>query len=294
MTATTLILGALKASLMCMVFAVGLGAKPSEALYLFRRPGQLARVIIAMHLIMPLLVIAAVAAFPLEVPVKIALLALAASPVPPVLPKQAFRAGGSREYIIGLLVSACVLAVVIVPLSLGVGTLVLGRPSEIPPLQIVIQVLGGVLAPLLAGSIVHAVAPQLARRALKPLSAASIVLLIVSALPVLIRAWPAVVTLVGNGTLLAFVVFVALGLLVGQLLGGPEPGNRKVLALATGSRHPGIAVALAHAAFPTETLVAPAVLAYLLVGALVGTAYLSWSKPRAPAEVGSRAEQNAR
>src|SRR3954464_4501932 len=110
MTSTTLILVALKASLICMVFARGLSAKPREALYLFRRPGQLARMITAMHVIMPLLVIAAVGAFPLDVPVKIALLALAASPVPPMLPRQALRAGGSREYVIGLLVSTCLLA----------------------------------------------------------------------------------------------------------------------------------------------------------------------------------------
>jgi len=297
MTSTTIILVALKASLMCMVFAVGLGAKPREALYLFRHPGQLARMVTAMHLIMPLLVIAAVGAFPIEPPVKIALLALAASPVPPMLPRQALAAGGSREYVVGLLVSTCLLAVFIVPLCLRIGTLWLGRPSEIPSLQIVVQMLGGVLAPLLAGSLVHAWAPALAQRASKPLSVASTVLLLVSAVPVLIRAWPAVVGLMGNGMLLAFVVFVATGLLLGHVLGGPEPGNRTVLALATASRHPGIAIALAHSAFPAETLVAPAVLAYLLVSALVAAAFLRWTKYQpaaAPEGVNSRAEHNAR
>jgi BASS family bile acid:Na+ symporter len=297
MTSTTMILAALRASLMCMVFAVGLGAKPREALFLFRHPGQLLRMVTAMHLVMPLLVIAAVGAFPIELPVKIALLALATSPVPPMLPRLALGAGGSREYVVGLLVSTCLLAVIIVPICLSVGTLWLGRPSEIPPLQIVVQMFGSVLAPLLAGSFVHAWAPALAQRALKPLSVASMVLLIVTALPVLIQAWPAVVGLMGNGMLLAFVVFVATGLLVGHLLGGPEPGNRTVLALATASRHPGIAIALSHSAFPAETLVAPALLAYLLVSALVAAAFLRWTKYQlapAPAAVNARAEHNAR
>jgi BASS family bile acid:Na+ symporter len=67
-------------------------------------------------------------------------------------------------------------------------------------------------------------------------------------------------------------------LLVGHLLGGPEPENRVVLGLATASRHPGIAIALAQSAFPAQKLVAPAVLAYLLVGALVSAVYLRWTK----------------
>jgi BASS family bile acid:Na+ symporter len=100
----------------------------------------------------------------------------------------------------------------------------------------------------------------------------------------------------GNGMLLAFAAFVATGLLVGHLLGGPEPENRVVLALATASRHPGIAIALAQSAFPAQKLVVPAVLAYLLVSAVVSAAYLRWTKHAAltsPAPV-SRAAGPAR
>jgi BASS family bile acid:Na+ symporter len=231
-----------------------------------------------MHLIMPLLVIAAIGALPLAAPVKIALLALAVSPVPPLLTLKAPRAGGSSEYIVGLLVSNCLLAVVIVPASLAAGELLLGRPAEIAPLEIVLRMIVSVLLPLLAGSAIHVLAPRLARAAARPVMLAGLALLVLAALPVLVRSWPALVQMTGNGTLLAFAAFVATGLLVGHLLGGPEPENRAVLGLATASRHPGIAIALAQSAFPTQTLVAPAVLAYLLVGALVSAAYLRWTK----------------
>jgi len=278
MTWIALVVAGLKASIMCMVFALGLTAQPRQALFLFVHPGRLLRMLAAMHLIMPLLVIAAIGALPLAMPVKVTLLALSASPIPPILTLKAPRAGGSSEYIVGLLVSNCLLAVVIVPLSLGVGELLLGRPSEIAPLEIVLRMIVTVLVPLLAGSALHVLAPRLARVAARPVMIASAALLLLTALPVLIRSWPMIVEMTGNGMLLAFAAFVATGLLVGHLLGGPEPENRAVLGLATASRHPGIAIALAQSAFPAEKLVAPAVLAYLLVGALVSAVYLRWTK----------------
>ncbi|HEU4579697.1 MAG TPA: hypothetical protein VFS67_15670 [Polyangiaceae bacterium] len=282
MTWIALVVAGLKASIVCMVFAVGLSAQPRQALFLFVHPGRLLRMLLAMHLIMPLLVIATLAALPaagsLALPIKIALLALAASPVPPILTVKGPRAGGRSEYIVGLLVSNCLLAVLIVPLSLALGERLLGRPAQIAPLGIVLRMLVTVLLPLLAGSAVHVLAPRLARSAARPVLVASVALLLATAVPVLLRSWPAIVQMTGNGMLLAFAAFVATGLLVGHLLGGPEPENRVVLGLATASRHPGIAVALAHSAFPAEKLVVPAVLAYLLVGALVSTAYLKGLK----------------
>ena len=52
--------------------------------------------------------------------VKIALLALAVSPVPPVLPKKELKAGGTVSYAMRLLVSAALVAIVLVPLTIKV------------------------------------------------------------------------------------------------------------------------------------------------------------------------------
>jgi BASS family bile acid:Na+ symporter len=67
-------------------------------------------------------------------------------------------------------------------------------------------------------------------------------LLVVASIPVLIMEWPTIRSLLGDGTVVAAVLLSALGLLVGHLLGGPDPENRTVLALATVSRHPGVAL----------------------------------------------------
>jgi BASS family bile acid:Na+ symporter len=102
----------------------------------------------------------------------------------------------------------------------------------------------------------------------------------VSALPILFTAWPTIVSLTGDGTIIALATFVLVGLAVGHLLGGPDPEDRSVLALSTASRHPGVALAIAHATFPEQQLVLAAVLLYLLVSALVPMPYLAWNRRR--------------
>jgi BASS family bile acid:Na+ symporter len=48
-----------------------------------------------------------------------------------------------------------------------------------------------------------------------------------------------------EGTLTALVVITLIWLTVGHLLGGPDEDDRTVLAFATASRHPGVAMAVA-------------------------------------------------
>ena len=83
----------------------------------------------------------------------------------------------------------------------------------------------------------------------------------------------------GQGTLLVTVAVIAFGLLVGHLLGGPDPGNRGALASATVSRHPAIALLLASGAFPEhESTVIGTVLLYLLAALLLAVPYERWRK----------------
>src|SRR5689334_20587568 len=94
----TLIPLALKASIVLTVFGLGLSARWGDAPSLLRRPGQLLRSLLAMTVIMPLFAVALAGAFALHPAVKIALVALAVSPVPPFLPKKELRAGGGTSY----------------------------------------------------------------------------------------------------------------------------------------------------------------------------------------------------
>ena len=273
---TALILLGLKASIFLTVFALALETTLDDALYLFRRPSELVQSLLSMNVIMPLFAAALVALFDLHPAVEIALIALAVSPVPPILPKKQVKAGGHGSYAMGLLVAAAVLAIVFVPLTVDLLGRVFGGAAQISVVTIAQLVFTTVLLPLAAGMAVDHFAPAFADRIAKPVSLAAAVLLIGSALPVVITAWPAITSLIGNGTIIAIAAFVIVGLAAGHALGGPVPEDRTVLAFSTASRHPGVALAIASANFPGEKLVLAAVLLYLIVNAVVSMLYMKW------------------
>ena len=278
MALTTLIILALKTSIFLTVFGLSLQATMDAAFYLFRRPAELVRSLLSMYVVMPLFATALVAVFDLHPAVEIALITLAVSPVPPLLPKKGRKAGGPGDYVIGLLVAAALFAIVFVPLAVDLLGRVFGRPAQISVATIAQLVFTTVFLPLAAGIAVRHFAPAFADRIAKPISLVAAVLLPASALPVVFTAWPAITSLIGNGTIIAIAAFVIVGLATGHVLGGPAPEKRTVLAFSTASRHPGIALAIASANFPGQKLVLAAVLLYLIVNAVVSIPYMKWRK----------------
>jgi BASS family bile acid:Na+ symporter len=81
-----------------------------------------------------------------------------------------------------------------------------------------------------------------------------------------------------NFTLVAIVGFVAIGLVTGHLFGGPDPDTRTALALATATRHPGVALAVLGVIEPANRDVVPVILLYLLVGMIASAPYIAWRK----------------
>jgi BASS family bile acid:Na+ symporter len=278
MTLQSAIQFGLTVSIMATVLAVGLEADWADMTSLFRKPGKLIRSLLAMDVAMPAFVVLLIALTHLPGPVKIALVALSVSPVPPALPKKAIKTGGSEEYIVGLLVAASVIAFVFVPLAVeGLGRY-FGVDMHAPLVTIVWLMAKTVLVPLVAGIAVHRLAPGFAGRVSGPLAKVAGILLLLCALPVVITQWAQARSLVHDGTLVALVLFVLVGLAVGHLLGGPEPDDRTILAMATSSRHPGVAIAIATASFPGQKLTIAAVILYLIVNALISIPYMQWRK----------------
>ena len=273
-----LIRATLTTSVVLTVFSLGLRASTDDVLSLRRRPALLARSLLSMHVIMPLVGLALALAFDLHPAVKIALVALGLSPVPPMLSKRQVSAGGSARYASGLLMAAALFAVAFVPLALeGIG-LALTMPLHLSPLDVARIVSMSVIAPIFFALLTRRFAPVFAERISKPLSRVALVLLIAALVPVVIRSSSAMFSLIGNGTLAAFVAFVVVGLAIGHWLGGPEPGVRTVHAFCTASRHPGVALAIASANFPEQKLVLPALLLYLLTGMLLSIPYARWAR----------------
>ena len=280
MTLAQLIPLVLQGSLALSVFSLGLSASRGDGLYLFRRPTQLAKSLLSMNVIMLIFAIVVAALLDLHPAVKIALVALAASPMPPILPKKQRKAGGTSSYAVGLLAASALAAIVIVPVAVGLAGRYFGTDSHMPAGAVAWIVLKTVILPLVVGLIVGRIAPGLAERLAGPISLVATLLLVVAVLPILIRAVPALRSMVGNGTLTVLALFSLVGVAVGHLLGGPNPDDRTVLALATATRHPGMAMAIAHLNFPELPAVGAVVLWHLIVGGLVTLPYVRRRKRR--------------
>ena len=229
-----------------------------------------------MMVVMPLIVVAVATALDLPFAVKVALVAISISPVPPILQKKQLGAGGRIEFVTGLLVAMSALAIVLVPLWVWILDRVFARHAELYPLAVAKVMLTTVFIPLTVGLLIRRFVPKAERargrswRSPERSSGSSPLILIWG-------MWPQVRTFLGNGLILLIVAMAVVGLVVGHLLGGPIEGDRTALAMATASRHPAVALAVATsgaAAQPKPELAI--ILLYLVVATVVSIPYQAW------------------
>jgi BASS family bile acid:Na+ symporter len=276
MNASALVRVLILLSLALLVLSLGVRSTGGDAGYLLRRPRLLGRSLIAMYVVMPLVVISLVTHLNLRPPVKIALAALSLSPIPPFLPGKQLKLASCEGYIYGLLVAASLVSIVSVPVFTAIIAAHLTHGSHVTSASVLRTVALSVLLPLAVGMALRRVWPERAPALAGLLHAVGVVLLVAGFLPVLIAQWGAVRAVVGDGTLIAVVVTACIGLFVGHVLGGPDPEQRTVLALATASRHPGVALAIASAGFPDQRLAPAAVLLAVLVDVAATAPYSAW------------------
>lgn len=269
----------LQLSVILVVFTLGLESTFRDALSLFRRPALLFRSLVSMNVVMPVFAAFMAATFHLKPAVEIALVFLAVSPVPPIVPRQQLKLGGNSNYVHGLLVSAALASIILVPIIVEILGKVFRQDIHVGPVTVAKIVAMTILLPIAAGMWVHRAAPKFAQKAAPHLSRAALVLLLVLSVVVLVVLLPGIAIMVGDGTILAVAAFVLVGAAVGHWLGGPMPGERTTLALATASRHPGLALAIASVNYPGQRRnVAAVIVLYFLVKAIVLLPYTRWRK----------------
>jgi BASS family bile acid:Na+ symporter len=218
MTIAQLIVLALKLSIIVIVLALGLKTPPSDWVWLLRRPTLLARSLISMNVIMPLFAIAAVKLMHLRLAVAVALLALSLAPVPPMLPRKATKAGGGAPYAVDLLAIASALSIIWIPIAVEIVERVFGVPLAVSPWSVAKVVGQMVLIPLIAGTIVGRFARARADRIAPMLAKAGGLVLILGLILILFKFWRAALGQIGDGSVIAFVAFTILALVVGHLL----------------------------------------------------------------------------
>jgi BASS family bile acid:Na+ symporter len=261
-------------SLGLMMVSAAMESSKGQFAYVLRRPKLLLKAILAVNIIPLIGAMIVVGLFPsLSQPSRAAILIMAISPVPPLVPGKALKFGGRREYVYGLQLAMAVVALFAVPI---LGKLVAAHydAEAVFPVRVVaMNVLTGLAFPVLVGvALGRWLAPGFSRRNARLVGVIAAILLVIALVPILIAAAPKMVVLTGDGTLLACAIVVAIALLGGHLLGEKDLGDKSTLAFAAAMRHPGIALALIGANHANRAIVA-AVLLFLLVGLVVMIPY---------------------
>src|ERR1043166_9115 len=269
MTNSELALLALKASITLTVFTVGLRQPPADLLYVSRHRSLFLRSMGSMYVAMPLVALWMALVLPLHPAVKLSLVAMSVSPVPPLLPGKAGKSGADVRYAASLFVISCVLSIVTVPAALWLFGELLGVAVAGTPVAPTRLIWSSVLLPLFAGLALRAMSSRLAAKLERPLGILASGILALGALLLMAVAWRPMLSLLGNGTIIAIVVFALIGLAAGYRLGGSQPSERMALAMATASRHPAVAITAATAMTPAERLAPAAVLLTMIAGSVL-------------------------
>jgi BASS family bile acid:Na+ symporter len=233
---------------------------------------------LSMIVLLPIAAMVLVAAWDFSMPVRVALLTLAVSPLPPILPSKELKVVSREDYVWSLFIISSLLAIVLVPLLVSVLGFALHRDDRISVGLVAKPILISVLVPLFLGMVVRYFWRDFAIRVRGGIARVGNGLLVLACVVILVFIWPRMREVLGNGSILAFVALAVIGLIIGHLMGGPKQENRSVLALATATRHPGIAIAIGAVCFPDDKSIPAAVLLALLVSIVVSIPYTRWRR----------------
>ncbi len=281
MDLSSLIVLGITLSIFMQVLTVGMRVEPEDLKYLLNKPARLGRSLLAMMILAPLVAVLVCKMFSLHPAVIVALTTLSVAPVAALFSQSMLPlvAPGHVSFARGLFFASTVLSVLLTPLAVELIQALFGEGEavHISPLAVAKVVVGSVLVPLGIGLAIGRWRPS-ARRWIPAMQKVSGLVLLACAIALIAGAWPLMESVLREGTLTAIAIITLVGLAVGHWLGGPDEDDRTVLAFATMSRHPGVAVAVASL---TDQPLAPvAVLLAVLVGELVAAPYKRWRRKR--------------
>jgi len=267
MTISSAILIAANVSLVMTMLCAGMGGIYGDRTYLSCRRGLLVRSLISVLVLQPAFAVWLCYAFTLPTGAKAALLGLAIAPMPPILTSGLMRVRGSRSFEVALAFVVAVTAIATVPASLWAFWWFLDVPPRISLIMVGELVGLNILLPVAVGVAGRRMSAETTARAvtLLTIGAAGILGLVLVAL--LLRSWQLIPSLARTGTFPAIVLMAVAGLGIGHLCGGPARKNRRVLAMATATRHPALAIALASMASPNDERLAGVVIALTVIAA---------------------------
>jgi len=263
-----------------VMFTIGLRVSGGELLGILRDRAVLVRSLLANCIIVPALGVLLVLLFPLKPDVTVGILLLAAIPGTPIALQFTRQAKTRLAFAAAMTFVLSLVSVAMAPLAIEVMPQVATR-SQRPILELLASIALYIGLPLGAGLWMARLAPKIAPRLVLPLGIlASVVFMFLMWETRLMRR-EAFNTIRGRGTILAMVLLLLSGMLIGWLIGGPDPESRRVMATATSMRSVIVVLYVARYCFPgTDVYMVPIVYLSLMVptNMLFHLAFTVWQK----------------
>jgi predicted Na+-dependent transporter len=227
--------------------------------------------LVANFVLVPIVAILITLIIPLDESVRIGLILLATAAGAPFLPKLAEAAKGSTAFSVGLMVLLMVVTIIYLPLVLP---LLLGGDVEVNPWDIAQSLVVMMLIPLAIGLFINARYEETAAKIQPTFGQASNIALLVLVVLGLVLNFQAMIDLVGSLGILAGIIFIAVSLVVGYLLGmaSSDTGTRSVMGLGTAQRNIAAALVVAGQNFDTDVVTYLMVIAVIALIVLMPTA----------------------
>jgi len=265
---------------LCLIIAsIGLQARWRDVLAAMRNTDLVLKGLLAVNIIVPIAALIICSILPIDPLIKIGIVIMAVSPMAPLVQMKMQKAGLDTSQAVGLYVALILSAILFVPATVALLSALYPTHASISVAAVGKMVFITTLLPVAVGLAIGNGAPDFARRAAPIVMITGFIAVLLLAVLILYKQGGAMLGLLGDGTLLAIMVTVAVGIAAGSLLGRPNPANSNALAMAAGTRHPGIAALIVHANF-NEPRVMLTVLLFLLTGIIMTVAYLLWQARR--------------
>lgn len=277
------------ATIVTLMFSLGLGLKDYPFVLLRDRPAFLWRVVLGTCLLVPLAGLVLVL-LPLQGvltrPAWAAMALMLACPSAPLILFRVRSSGGTAELAARLQIAAALLAIVTIPLMAVVFKTSVALNGweidgwEIHPAQVAMQVLQVQVLPVIAGVLLGQWQPQLAQRCSRALGALATLLLMLMLVALLVLSGRQLVPFLQQN-LLALAAMAGLSvfsLAIGYGLAGRDPLESRTVALVTGMRNTGLAAQLALTYQPGMPELIPGILSYVLITVIISTLFLKWQQ----------------
>jgi BASS family bile acid:Na+ symporter len=242
---------AMLAFVLSSMLAMGLGLTVGQIIAPLSNARLVVLSVLANFLLMPLGAVALATLLRLDQPLGVGLLLLGTAAGAPFLPKLAQIAKGNLAFAVGLMVLLMVVTVGYLPLVLPL----LLPGISVNPAKIARSLFLLMLLPLAGALAVKARFADVAARTKPLLDRVSNLSLILLVLLITLANINNVLAVFGTRGILAGLLFIAIGFVIGWLLGGPGMDTRRVMALGTAQRNIAAALVVGSQSFSDPKVV---------------------------------------